>query len=123
MKDYSGKRVALIDDNIINLKLAKKKLAPYNFIVDEGYHANKLFELMKNNDYDLLILDDMMPDISGTEAMKRLKETGYSKPIIVLTGNDQPDDRQKYLEDGFDEYLAKPIDEQDLERVLKLFLG
>ena len=123
MIDYSGKRIALIDDNIINLKVAKKKLLPYNIIVDEGENMAKLFELLKINEYDLLLLDDMMEVMSGTEAMQKLKSEGYLKPIVVITGNDDPGYKQKYLEAGFDEYLAKPINEEELDRVLKLFLG
>jgi len=121
-RDFSHKKVVYIDDNEMNLKVGLMTLKKFNIDSHRGIAMTDLFELMKTNEYDLIILDDMMPEMSGTEGMQKLKSEGYSKPIIVLTGNAAPEDRQKYLNAGFDEYLAKPINISELDRVLNLFL-
>lgn len=124
MKDYSGKRIAIIDDDKINLNIARIKLKPYNFIIDEGASMAELFKLMTFNEYDLLILDDMMPIMTGTQAMQKLKTEGYLKPIIVLTGNvEDPSAKENYMKAGFDEFLGKPINNEQLNNVLIKFLG
>ena len=119
---YSGKRAVYIGDNKVMLTVIKKKLEFLGFAVDIGESANALFELMKYNEYDILILDDMMPEMSGTEIMQKLKRENYNKPIIVLTGNNKPEDRERYLNLGFDEYIAKPPTDEDFDRVLVRFI-
>lgn len=122
MKDYNGKKVIYIDDNIMMLKIVKRILEKFNFEVDTGENASELFALMKINKYDILILDDMMPEISGTEIMQKLKSEGYLNPIIVLTANNKEEDKQKYLNLGFDDYISKPAHISEFERVFSKFL-
>jgi len=122
-KDYSNKRVVYIDDNALNLKVGCMTLKKFNIDADQGAHMVDLFEFLKTKTYDLIILDDMMDiGISGTEAMQELKKQSYPTPIIVLTGNATPTDRERYLTAGFDEYLAKPINIMELTRILAKFL-
>lgn len=119
---YDGKRAVYIDDNKVMLKVVKGKLEKLGFMVDIGEDANTLFCLLKNNEYDIIILDDMMPEITGTEAMQKLKGEGYTKPIVVLTGNIEPTDKEKYLSAGFDEYIGKPPTDGELDKVFTLLL-
>ena len=124
VKDYSDKKVVVIDDNEMNLNVAVLKLKRYGMITTKGDSAKELFTLLKDNSYDLLILDDMMPEMSGTEAMQRLKSENYRVPIVVLTGNTENENaRRNYLSAGFDEFLAKPLNDGELDRVLNMFLG
>ncbi|MFA6777324.1 MAG: response regulator [Bacilli bacterium] len=125
----SGKKIIFIDDNTIIHNMMRKKLEAFGFdTVDIGDSATYLFDKIKNgNVYDLILLDDMMPNMSGTEAMKILKAKmqhevyngpKYENPIIVFTSNESPADKDKYLEAGFDEYLGKG-EISELENIIK----
>lgn len=123
-KDYSDKKVLYIDDTPANLMAGQIALENYKIAVDTGSTMADLLDMVRNNEYDLIILDDMMPEkrISGTDAMKTLRSEGYSKPIIVLTANSSSLDRKAYLKEGFDEHLSKPINIPELDRILHQFL-
>ncbi|MDD4187525.1 MAG: response regulator [Bacilli bacterium] len=72
--------------------------------------------------YDLLLMDEMMPNISGTETMKKLKERGYTIPIVVITAEVEANSKEKFISSGFDDYLGKPTNLKELECVLTKFL-
>lgn len=118
--DIHNKKILVVDDNTLNLKVASKVLESFTTnitLVDSGFECiNKLNE---GNTYDVILLDDMMPKLSGKETLIKLKEMNISIPIVALTANAISGEREKYIEAGFDEYLAKPIDKKELERVLK----
>lgn len=123
-KDYSDKKVLYIDDSSTNLMAGIIALENYKIKADTGSNMADLLNLVRTNEYDLIILDDMMPEnrISGTDAMKRLRSSGYTKPIVVLTANTSSFDRKGYLNDGFDEHLSKPINVTELGKILHMFL-
>ena len=124
--DYNIKlnsKVLVVDDSKINLKVASNILKPYNMnitTVDNGFDA---IEKCKSETYDIILMDIMMPKMNGVETMKKLKEIGVNIPIIALTADAIEGQQEKYLEDGFDAYLAKPIDRYELNRVLQKYLG
>ncbi len=121
--DFTNKRVLVVDDNAINLKVATRYLKLYNIDSIECITPFEGLELIKNNEqYDLLLIDDMMPKMSGTEMMKELRKIGCNTPMIALTANAKIGDKEKYLADGFDDYLAKPIDKVVLDQLLKKYL-
>lgn len=122
-KDYSGKKVLYIDDISANLMAGTIALQNFKVEVHTGRTMADLFEMMRSNEYDLIILDDMMPEnkINGTTAMQQIKARGYTKPIIVLTANTSALDKRKYLSDGFDDYLSKPVDVMELNTILGKF--
>lgn len=121
--NYSTKKVLVVDDNKINIRIAEKFLSPYQFHVDEVLSGEESIEKMEAGvTYDLIFMDDMMPITTGTETMHKLKERGITTPIIALTANAIAGSREKYLGEGFDEYIAKPIDKFELDRVIHLFL-
>ena len=73
--------------------------------------------------YDLILLDDMMPKLSGTETLEKLRASpDFKIPTIALTANAIEGMREKYLSIGFDDYLAKPIDKKELNRVIIKYL-
>ena len=76
----------------------------------------------ETKDFDLIVLDEMMPEMTGSEMMQILKEQEYDKPIIVLTADAESESEDKYLSRGFDDYLKKPIEKRELENILKKFL-
>ena len=120
----SGEKVLIVDDNNVNLKVACRLLRSYNLNIELSPSAQDYIERIKNTKYDLVLLDDLMPDMSGVEALQFLKQQGdYTTPTVALTANALTGMREKYLSAGFDDYLSKPIDKQLLEEVLIKFLG
>lgn len=118
--DLTGKKILIVDDNNLNLKVASKILTKYNANVvtmDSGFLC---IESIGNNDYyDLILMDDMMPKMSGTETFNKLKNIkGFDIPVVCLTANAIEGMREKYLSIGFDDYLAKPINDKELKQVL-----
>lgn len=124
--DLHGIRILLVDDTSLNLKVATKLLQKFNadnvITCDSGFVC--LEKIQRGEQYDLILLDDMMPKMSGVETLKKLKEIpGFNTPTIALTANAITGMREKYLEDGFDDYLAKPIDKDQLVQVVNQVLG
>ena len=124
VNQYSNKRVLIVDDNSLNIKIANIFLKPYNFIVDSVLAGDECIAKINSGEkYDLIFMDDMMPVTTGTETMHRLKEAKLETPIIALTANALEGMREKYLKEGFDEYISKPIDKKELNRIIELFLN
>lgn len=117
--DLTGKRLLIVDDNNINIKLAMRLLDGYNAIIDSASNGYDCLDLVKNNRYDLIFLDHMMPDMDGLATLKALKSSGYKiPPVVVLTANSYDGIKEKYLDEGFDDYLSKPIDYRKLKRLM-----
>ena len=117
--DLTGKRVLIVDDNTINVKLAERLLEGYKAKIDSVTSGPECLECVKNANYDLIFLDHMMPDMDGLSTLKALKSSGYKiPPVIALTANSYAGIREKYLEEGFSDYLAKPINYRDLNKLM-----
>ena len=117
-------KVLIVDDNDLNLKVQKRHLYEYGYQVDTCKSGEECLKLLEHNKYDLILMDDMMPDISGTETMKKIKnDLKLTTPIVVITGNAKEEDRDNYLKEGFDEYLAKPFKKEELKQVIKKVFG
>ncbi len=123
--DVSGKKVLIVDDNKINLKVASRLLESYNLNIetlDSG--ASCLDKINSGNIYDLILMDDMMPGMSGVETLHKLKEnTSFNIPIVALTANAISGMKEKYLSEGFNDYLAKPIDKEELKKIIIKYLN
>ncbi len=121
---HSGKRILIVDDSKINLKVANQILKPYKFnvkLVESGYEA---LECLESGTFDLILMDIMMPKMNGVETLRRLKKIeGFDIPVVALTADAIEGTDEKYLNAGFDDYLSKPIDRYELDRVLKKFFG
>ena len=124
-EDFSDKKILIVDDNKLNLKVASRLLKPYNVQIEEIDSGFECLDLIGGgNKYDLILLDDMMPKLSGKETFKKLKDDpSFNIPVVILTANAITGMKEQYLADGFDDYLAKPIDKNELDRVIKKFLG
>ena len=120
-----NKTVLLVDDNKINLKVAEKLLDNYGIkteSVDNGFAC--IEKIQAGNKYDLILLDDMMPKMSGVETLKKLKEiNGFNIKVVSLTANALTGMKEKYLSEGFDDYLAKPINKDELNKVINKYLN
>ena len=122
--NYKGKRVLVVDDNKLNLKVAERLLREYNLFVDEvasGFDA--IDRINMGVPYNLILMDDMMPKMSGCETLKELKKNkDFHTKTVALTANAISGMREKYLSVGFDDYLAKPIKKEELEVILDKYL-
>ena len=82
-----------------------------------------LKRIEEGNTYDLILMDDMMSKMSGVETFKKLCEIDtFNIPVVVLTANAIAGMKEKYLSEGFSDYISKPIDKKELERILRNFL-
>lgn len=120
-----NKKVLLVDDNKINLKVAERLLESYGIDTESVESGAAALEKIQNGEkYDMILLDDMMPKMSGVETLKKLKEIpGFKIITIALTANALTGMKEKYLSDGFDDYLAKPINKSELNRIINKYLN
>jgi CheY-like chemotaxis protein len=123
--DLKGKKVLIVDDNNLNLKVAERLLKPYNLECVSLNSGNKCIEeINSGKKYDLILMDDMMPKLSGTKTLEILKsDSKFNTPVIALTANAISGMREKYLESGFSDYLPKPIEKSELHEILIKYLG
>ena len=119
--EFVGKRILIVDDNNLNIKVAKKALADFNFIIEEALNGEDAINLIKSGkNYDLILMDIMMPNMSGSTALKRLKElNGFNTPTIALTADAIAGAEEKYLSEGFVDYISKPFSKEQIEEKLK----
>ena len=122
--DLTGKKILIVDDNKLNIKVAEKILIKYNPTIDSCESGLECLEKVKLNNYDLILLDDMMPKMKGSEVLIKLKENpNFNTPVIVLTANAINGMEEQYLSKGFNGYLAKPIEKDKLFYILNKYLG
>ena len=125
--DAKGKKVLIVDDNKLNIKVATRLLEAYKITVVEALSGQECLDIIdKDSDFSLILMDDLMPNMSGTETLDILKKVeridGFDIPVVVLTANAVGGVKSKYLDKGFDDYLSKPIDRVELDRVLNKFI-
>lgn len=120
-------KILLVEDNLLNQKVVIFSLKKYNFEIISVTHGIDALDQIKNNSFDLILMDLMLPDMSGYEItieIRRLeKENGRNNPIpiIALTANTLDNDRDKCFESGMNEYLSKPFNEQELVEKISNF--
>ena len=118
--DLENIKILLVDDNELNIKVERKLLETLNCKnIDYCYSGFECLEKNKSNTYDIILLDDMMPKMSGTETLKKLKENpDFKTPVVALTANAITGMRESYIAQGFSEYIAKPIEKETLITVM-----
>jgi CheY-like chemotaxis protein/two-component sensor histidine kinase len=123
-----GKRVLLVEDNAVNQALALGMLEAYEVSVECAESGQEALDKLAAADFDLVLMDCQMPGMDGLEATRRWRveerNRGASRvPIVALTANAMPGDRDACLACGMDDYLAKPFTRANLTEVLRLWLG
>ena len=123
--DATGSKILIVDDNELNIKVAKTLLTKYHFTIDSCTSgAEALTKIKDNQSYDFILMDDMMPRMSGRQTFQELqKRPDFHIPTIILTANAIDGMRDEYLSLGFDDYLSKPINKTELERVITKFVN
>ena len=118
-----GAHVLVVDDNIMNLRVVDGLLGDYHIKVTTATSGADALEKVTSADYDFIFMDHMMPEMDGVETMKRIRRipgTYYQKvPIVALTADAVAGTREVLLEEGFSDFLEKPVERSVLERVLK----
>ena len=117
-------RILVVDDNIMNLKVFSKLISHVEAEITEVDSGKKCLELLKDNCYDIIFLDHMMPEMDGIETLHHIKEErlAIGTPIIMLTANAIAGDREMYLEEGFDDFISKPVMPKALDEMLIQYL-
>ena len=122
--EYGSKRILLADDNALNIKVAKRALKDFNFIIDEAKDGVEAVQKVKEgNKYDLILMDIMMPNMNGELALQELKkDPNFNVPTIALTADAIAGAQEHYLSVGFVDYLAKPFNRDQIkEKLDKIF--
>ena len=115
--------VLLAEDNEVNQILLHEILSYYDIVPDIVANGEEAIQKMSTNQYDLVLMDINMPVMDGVTALQIAKIQNIKVPIIALTANAVAGDREKFLNYGFSDYLSKPIDSNEVQRVLFKFLN
>ncbi|MFC7678512.1 response regulator [Paenibacillus sp. GCM10028914] len=122
---FEGKKIMLVDDDIRNVFALSSVLEGYNMEVTFAENGREALELLQANpDYDLVLMDMMMPEMDGYEAMRRLRQMPQFEkmPIIALTAKAMKEDRVKCIEAGASDYMKKPIQTEQLLSLMRVWL-
>jgi CheY-like chemotaxis protein len=118
-------RLLVAEDNPINQRLITTALTQAGFVVDAVSDGVEALHAMQRLPYDLVLMDIRMPVMSGVDATRRIRTMpapACNTPIIAMTANTLPGDRERYLAAGMNEYVPKPIDFDDLLRKIGMYL-
>ncbi len=119
-------KILIVDDNIVNLKVLRNLLKETKIQVTDAKRGIECLELVQKNHYDLIFLDHMMPEMDGIETLHRMRTLSNSlcrdTPVVILTANAVSGAKEKYLSEGFDDFLSKPIVPEKLENMIKKIL-
>jgi CheY-like chemotaxis protein len=119
-------KILIVDDISTNLRVAKELMNPYNMNVHTCMSGEKAVEMVQSDNYDIVFMDHMMPGMDGIETTAEIRRVNDGKfrdlPIVALTANAVTGQREMFLENGIDDFLAKPIDVQKLDDMLEKWL-
>jgi signal transduction histidine kinase/CheY-like chemotaxis protein/HPt (histidine-containing phosphotransfer) domain-containing protein len=116
-------KVLVVDDMETNLYVARGLMSPYCMSVEtETSGLNAVEKIKSGAVYDIIFMDHFMPNMDGIEAARAIRELGYEKPIIALTANALTGMAEMFMENGFDGFIAKPIDIRQLNSILNKFI-
>lgn len=107
-------RLLLIEDEIRLAKALQQTFSEHHYIVDLAHDGAVGLDLAQTDTYDIILVDVMLPTMSGYEVVRRLRKTGHATPILMLTARDAVDDRVEGLDAGADDYLVKPFATKEL---------
>lgn len=121
-----GKKILVVDDDKMNSKVVKRLLSSYNFEIDLVATSQEcIYKIKEGNEYDLIFLDYVMPEMDGVNVLQVLKKLEDYKipPIVCITANALVGMKEMYLEAGFDDYLSKPVNELELDKIINKYFG
>ncbi|WP_317259403.1 response regulator [Paenibacillus baimaensis] len=122
---FTGKKVLLVDDDIRNVFALSNLLEGFDMIVNFAETGKQALDRLRtDSDYDIVLMDIMMPEMDGYEAMRQIrKQPGFEQlPIIALTAKAMKDDREKCIQAGASDYITKPIHTEQLLSLIRVWL-
>ena len=121
-QSLSHASVLVVDDILSNIVVIREMLSMYELNVDTAVSGEEAIQLVTNRAYDMVFMDYMMPGLNGIETMRRLREIGFKKPIVVLTADVTNNNEQVFINEGFDGFLSKPVNVIELDMCLLHYL-
>ncbi len=124
--DCSNKSILVVDDNKLNIKVARRNIEALGFKnIDECYNGQECLDKIKNgNKYDVILMDIMMPIMSGETCIKELKQIpNFDTPVIALTADAVAGSEEKYKSEGFMDYIAKPFSKDQIKEKISNIFG
>lgn len=120
---FEGKKALIVDDSKLNLKVAENVLKNFLVTTESVTSGLECLSCVNSKKYDIIFMDIMMPNMSGVEVLGKLRENGVNTPVIALTADAIEGQEEKYMSEGFDGYISKPINKEKLSYVLNKYLG
>ena len=124
--DCSNKSILVVDDNKLNIKVARRSIEALGFKnIDECYNGQEcLYKIKNGNKYDVILMDIMMPIMSGETCIKELKQIpNFDTPVIALTADAVAGSEEKYKSEGFIDYIAKPFSKDQIKEKISNIFG
>ena len=120
--NYGNRKILVVDDNKLNIKVACRTLKDFNFEIDECYDGKEcLDKINQGNTYDLILMDIMMPNMNGEQTIAELKKKDtFKTPVIALTADAVAEAREKYISEGFVDYISKPFSKEQIKEKLDM---
>ena len=119
-------KILIVDDNEMNRRVVCSLLKGTEMTIDQAESGEKCIQLVAEKEYDMILLDHMMPQMDGVETLHKMKEmqllSKKSTPVIAITANAIVGAREFYLENGFTDYLSKPVLPKNLNEMLEKYL-
>lgn len=120
---FEGKKALIVDDSKLNLKVAENVLKNFLVTTESVTSGLECLSCVNSKKYDIIFMDIMMPNMNGVEVLRKLRENGVNTPVIALTADAIEGQEEKYMSEGFDGYISKPINKEKLSYVLNKYLG
>lgn len=123
--DLSNKKILVVDDTEMNIKIAEALIAPYKVQLDSAQGGREALKMMQTHKYDLVFMDHLMPEMDGVATLNELRKLEAYKdvPVVAMTGNYSVTAKAEYVSLGFNDYLEKPIIPEKLDDIIKTYLG
>lgn len=120
--DLEGKRILLVEDNPINVMVAKKFLSRWDIVVEVAENGKEALDMAANATYDLILMDLQMPEMDGYTASEELRKLGFTVPILALTASVMLDVGDRVFKSGMNDFITKPFDPDDLYNKIRHYI-
>jgi two-component system, sensor histidine kinase len=123
-EQVSDVSVLIVEDNHVNRRVLEAYLAPFQFSITVAVNGAEAVEIVRNQKFDIVLMDIQMPIMDGIEATRIIREQGgwcAKVPIVAVTANAMAGDRERYLAAGMDDYVPKPVNRDAITQVLEKY--
>lgn len=119
----AGEKILIVDDEPLNLELLERELRPHDYTVESARNGEEALEKVDSFLPDLMLLDYMMPDMSGLEVLRELRRRGHGLPVVMITAHGTPERIVEAKKEGACDLVTKPFDPDHLRTVIEKALG